>query len=197
MAEPEAFDQFIAHVSKQTWALFRDDVLLWVLAAVVLSVAAIASLGLMAGPLTVGFIELVRQARRGEPLALSTLFSRFDTFVPSLVAMIIIGIAVGLGMVLFVLPGLLAMLFATWTFHAIAYEGATGVDALRRSIDLVRGNFAQTVALMLLISIAHSIGGAVVFGVLLTAPLSLIALTVGFERLTGEGSPHVLTTAHE
>lgn len=187
MAEPEAFDQFVSNVLRETWELFRREALLFVVASVVLSVVAVLSLGLVAGPVTVGFIEMVRRSRRGEPLALSLLFSRFDTFLSSLIALVLIAIAVGIGMVLLVVPGLLALLFATWTFHVIAFERDIGaIEAIVRSYELVRAYFVQTIALMLVVSIAHAIGGIVMFGVLLTAPLSLIALTLGYERLIGE-----------
>jgi hypothetical protein len=193
MAEAEAFDQFVINVGRDTWEIFRREAVLFVIASVVLSIVSVVSLGLIAGPATVGFIDMVRRSRAGEPLSISMLFSRFDTFVASLVAMIIIGIAVCIGMMLLVVPGLLAMLFACFTFHAIAYESLSGVAALQRSFELVKGYFLQTIALLFVISVAHAIGGAVVFGVLLTAPLSLIALTVGFERLTGASAPDVLT----
>jgi len=192
MAEPETFDQFLISVGRDTWDIFRRDAVLFVVAAVVLSIVAVVSLGFAAGPVTIGFIELVRRSRRQEPLALSMLFSRFDTFVPSLVALVLIGLAVTIGMFLLVLPGLLALLFSTFAFHAIAYEGASGVDSLQRSFELVKGSFLQTAALLFVISVAHAVGGAVLFGVLLTAPLSLIALTVGFERLTATSAPEVL-----
>jgi hypothetical protein len=186
MAEPEAFDQFVTNVLRETWELFRREALIFVVAAVVLTAVSVLSLGLVAGPVSIGFIEMVRRCRRGEPLRLGLLFSRFDTFVPSLVALIIIVIAVCFGTMLLVLPGLLAMLFTAWTLHVLAYEEAGGIEALQHSFDLVRANFVQTVALLLLMSIAHALGSLVVFGLLLTAPLSLIAMTVGYERLTDE-----------
>ncbi len=42
MAEPEAFDQFVMNVSRQTWEVFRRDALLFVIASVVLILVAIA-----------------------------------------------------------------------------------------------------------------------------------------------------------
>jgi hypothetical protein len=195
MTEPEPFDQFVSNVLRETWELFRREALLFVVASVVMSVVAVLSLGLVAGPVTVGFIEMVRRSRSGEPLAISLLFSRFDTFVSSLIALFLVGIAVAIGMMLLVVPGLLALLFATWTFHVIAFEPEVGaIDAIVRSYQLVRTYFVQTIALMLVVSIAHAVGGIVMFGVLLTAPLSLIALTIGYERLTSsEPATEVIT----
>lgn len=185
MAELESFDDFVLSVLRETWDTFRREALVYVLAAVVLSLLSVISLGLLAGPLTIGFIELVRRGRRGELLAVSILFSRFDTWIPSLVALVVIAIAVTIGMCLLVAPGLIAALFSTYTLHAIAYEGVSGIDAIRRSIALVRGSFLPSLALVFLVSVAQAIGGSVGFGVLLTVPLSLIALTLGYERIAG------------
>lgn len=193
MPEPEPFDQFVMTVARESWALFKREALLFVLAAALLALVSVLSLGLLAGPVTIGFIEMVRRGRRGEPLAMSMLFDRFDTFVPSLVALVLIAISASIGMALLVVPGLLVLLFVTYTFHVIAYEASTGITAMQRSFDLVKGYFLHTLALLLAISVAHAIGGAVVFGVLITAPLSLIALTLGFERLLAMSTPPAIT----
>lgn len=192
MAEPEAFDDFILAVARDSWDVFRREALLFVIAAVVLMLLAVVSLGLIAGPLMIGFIELVRRSGRGEPLALGLLFSRFDTFVASLLALLVLAVGVSIGLCLLVIPGLIAALFSTYTLHAIAYEGAGAFGAIRRSVELARAHFLPTVSLVLLLSIAQTIGGAVLFGVLVTAPLSLIALTVGYERLQGAASGQVV-----
>lgn len=189
MAEPEPFDQFVINVVRESWEVFKRDALLFVLAAALLGLVSVLTLGLLAGPVTIGFIEMVRRSRRGEPLAMSMLFDRFDTFVPSLVALVLIAISVTIGMALLVVPGLLVLLFVPYTLHVIAYESSTGITALQRSFDLVKGYFLHTLALLLVISAAHAVGGAVVFGVLITAPLSLIALTLGFERLLAMSTP--------
>ena len=188
MTEQEPFDQFVSNVARGSWEVFRRDALLFVVASVVLFLVAVVTLGLLAGPVTIGFIEMVRRSKAGEPLAISMLFSRFDTFVPSLVAGVLVSIAAFIGMMLLVIPGLLVILFASWAFHVIAYEKASGIEALHDSYTLVKNSFVNTVALLLLVSIAHTIGGAVVFGVLVTTPLSLIAMTLGYERLTGGGA---------
>lgn len=192
MAEIEAFDEFIQNVARDTWEVFRRDALLFVVAGAIYMLLCAVSLGILTGPLTAGFIELTRRSRAGEPGAVSTLFSRFDTFVSTFIAFLLVGIAVVVGFFLLVIPGLVAILFSTYTIHAITYEGSTAVDALKRSIDLVRKNFLHTFGLLLAIAIGQSLGGIVLFGVLLTCPLSIILLTIGFERLSAASMGHPL-----
>jgi hypothetical protein len=185
MAELEVFDQFALGVARQTWELFRRDPVMFVVAAAALFLGSVVSLGLLAGPLHVGYIELCRRARRNEPISVGIVFSRFDSLVPSVVAFVIIFVGVVVGMFLLVLPGLLVGIFSAFTLHAIAYENLGGIDALRRSFGLVKDHPAHALALLVMVIILQTIGGAVVFGVVLTTPLALIGLTIGYERLTG------------
>jgi len=185
MAEPEAFDEFVLSIARETWDLFRREPVLFVLGSLVVTLLSVVSLGLIAGPVSAGYVEMVRRGRRGEPLAMGLIFSRFDTFIPTAVAFFVIGIAIVIGAFLLVLPALVVALFTAFTLHVITYENVGGIAAMQRSVAIVRANFIHVLALLLLIAVAHAVGGIVVFGVLLTAPLSLIALTIGYERLAG------------
>ena len=57
MTEIETFDEFIQTVMRETWELFRNDALMFVMAAAVVMLGSAITLGFCAGPLTVGFIE--------------------------------------------------------------------------------------------------------------------------------------------
>ncbi|MDB4986981.1 MAG: hypothetical protein JWN04_2159 [Myxococcaceae bacterium] len=185
MAELEEFDQFALGVARESWQLFRRDPAMFVIAWVLMFLGSCFSFGLLAGTLHVGFIELCRRARRGEPISASILFSRFDALVPSLIAFLVLTIAIAIGLFLLVVPGLVIALFAIFTLHVIAYESLSGVDAIRRSYELVRESPVHVLALLVLVALAQALGGMILLGVLLTYPLSLIALTIGYERLGG------------
>jgi uncharacterized membrane protein len=100
-----------------------------------------------------------------------------------LIALFLIAIAVCIGSFLLVAPGMLAALFSGFTLHAIAYERLSAVDAIKRSFQIVKDHFIQSIALFVVISIAQAIGGAVVLGLLLVLPLSVIAATLAYERM--------------
>lgn len=183
--EPESLETFLQAVGRETWQLFQKYALTLVLAGVVMVLLSALSLGLLAGPLMVGFIDLVRRARRGEPVQTGAVFDRFDSFVSSLFALILLGIAITLGLCLLVVPGLIALIFGSFTLHAIAYERLGAIAAIKRSVQLVRGHFSHVLVLMLLISLAQTIGSAVLLGTLLTLPLGLVASALAYERLLG------------
>lgn len=193
MAELESLDQYALGVVRDTWDLFRRDPLLYLIAGLAVFFLSAITLGLCAGPLTAGYIELVRHARRNEPLALGIVFSRFDTWVPSLVASGLILVAVLIGFLLFIIPGLVVAVVTIFTLTVITYENTTGVAAIRRSIEIVRTSPGQTLALLLLLLVLHALGSILVLGMVLTVPLSIIPLTLGYERLVGARGPEALT----
>jgi hypothetical protein len=188
MAEVEAFDEFTISVAREAWDTFRREPVLFLIAGVVVMLVGFVTLGVLFGPLTVGYIELMRKVRRGEPVAVSVLFSRMDTLVSSNVALFIVGLAATIGMILLVLPGLAVIFFSTWSLQAIAYERLGGIDSLRASVSLVRAYPMHTLALLFGVIVVHAIGGLIVIGGLLALPLTWIAMAIGYERLAAERS---------
>lgn len=189
----EPVETFVPEIARESWALFQKEALVFVLGTAVVLLLSAVSLGVLLGPLAVGFLDLVAKALRGEPVQVGDVFNRFDAFASSLIALLIVGVAVCVGTLLFVVPGLIAGLFSGFTLHAIAYEGLQAVPAIKRSAQMVRDNLVNSLVLFLLIAVAQSLGGSVVFGVLLTTPLSLIASAIAYRRLaaTSESTPLV------
>jgi hypothetical protein len=182
---PEPLEKFLEEVARDTWELFQKHALVLVLASLLVLIVSALSLGLLAGPLLVGFLDMVRRARAGEPLQTGDAFKRFDSFLASLIALVLIGCAVSIGMFLLVAPGLLVAIFSAFTLHAIAYERVTAIAAIKRSVEIVKANFVHALVLLLLISVAQTIGGAVLLGTIITLPLGLVASALGFERMVG------------
>jgi hypothetical protein len=181
---PESLESFLGAVLRDSWELFKKNAFVFVLATIVATFVASISLGILAGPMFVGLIEIVRKAKRGEVVQIGDVFSRFDSFLPSVIALFLIGIAVCIGSFLLVAPGLLAALFSGFVLHAIAYERLSAIDAIKRSFQIVKDHFIQSIALFVAISLAQAIGGAVVLGLLLALPLSFIAMTLAYERMS-------------
>lgn len=190
-ATPESLESFLGAVLRESWELFKKNALVFVLASVVATLAAVVTLGILAGPVFVGLIEIVRRAQRAEPVQIGDVFNRFDSFLPSAIALLLIGLAVCIGSFLLVAPGLLAALFSGFTLHAIAYERLSAIDAIKRSFQIVKDNFIQSIALFVLISVAQAIGGTVVLGLLLALPLSVIVATLAYERMANSTSADV------
>src|ERR1700754_4556176 len=91
---PDSLEQFLPSLLRETWEVFQKKALTFVIAALIATFLSAVTLGLLAGPLFVGFIDLVRRARAGEAVQTGEVFGRFDSFGSSLIATLLIGVAV-------------------------------------------------------------------------------------------------------
>jgi hypothetical protein len=180
----------------------RDELswgeLLLVLLAIMIRLAAEA--------LYTGFVvRLVERARGGDPAGttIGDLFSSATPAIPALIGMsILFGIAVGIGLFLLVIPGLILLTIWAVTAPAIVIEGSGALESFGRSRELVRGNgwrvFWTLVVVWLLTALITAVLGVigdaisgVAYGVALTiaafvtAPIHALAVSVIFFDLGG------------
>ena len=147
-------------------------------------------------------VELVAEVRKGgAAISAGALLRSIRPYIGRLIGVsIVAAICEGIGLLLFIVPGLI--LLSIWSVYApvIVLEDAPGLDSLGRSRELVRGNgwrvFAVILTLVLMIALAgsaitlaaESAGTAVglvvrvVIGVLI-APLSSLAAAVLYFEL--------------
>ena len=187
---------FVRRVFTDSWDLFKRDPALYILAGLVVVVLGAVTLGLLAGPLMVGFVQLVRERRRGVPRAVGDLFGGLSgRWLSALLLTLVVAVGVVLGSMLLVLPGLVVAFVAMYAYQVLAYRGAGVGESLTGSYHLVRDQLGPSLVLFLLLAVLNTIGGAVIFGSLLTLPFTLVALTVAFEELTR--LPPVTSVARE
>ena len=75
---------------------------------------------------------------------------------PLLAVGILYSVAVGVGFVLFLLPGLYLMIALAFCAHALLLEGAGVMDSLGRSRDLVRDHFWRAVGMWVFIFVVNT-----------------------------------------
>ena len=152
-------------------------------------------------------VEAIRDVRDGRAdVPIGELFSRTRPRLPALIAAgLIAGIAVGIGLLLFIVPGL--FLLTHWFLIApvIVLEGRSAGESFGRSWELVRGNawpafglIVLTFVIVILASIVVGLVAAIVLAPLpdvlgdwisslvvnsLTAPFVALAWTLAYYRL--------------
>jgi len=183
MTDPIQLEDVVQDTLTEAWDLFMNDFVLYVVAGLLTIATSIVSLGLLSGPLTVGFIKLVEKRRRGEECSATDVFDGFSQFGASLIASILIGIGVFIGIFLFVLPGLLFGLAMAFTFPAIAIDNESATGGMARSLAIINENLALSSVFLVIVLVLSGIGGAVIFGTLLTLPFSLVLMTLAYHRL--------------
>jgi hypothetical protein len=110
-----------------------------------------------------------------------------DNFVPYLVASILVGLSVGIGLLLCIIPGLiLGFLFAFYGYAIVDGRVSDGIEAMKTSWNVVSANVGQLLLLFILVFIIN-IAGALLCGVGLffTYPLTAIAIAYAWRRVSG------------
>lgn len=179
-------EQAIGDILKKSWDVFMKDPVLHIIASLLLMIVSAVSLGILAAPLTVGYIRLIRDRLAGHAVSATDIFAGLSTTITALITMILLGIIVAVGSILLILPGIAAAVLLSYAFHFIAYNDAGIMDSLSQSFALVKDNIVLVIILIVILAILNSIGSTVVIGTLLTMPFSMIVTTVAFESMTGQ-----------
>ncbi|MFO0728720.1 MAG: hypothetical protein U1E65_33390 [Myxococcota bacterium] len=170
-------------LAKDTWKLFEAKPLDHILAGFAVGVLSVITLGVLSGPLYVGYIQMCEKQRRGEPIQFGDIFKGLERFGTSFVLMILLGLGVTLGFMLLVLPGL--VLAAGWffAFNFAALRNTSAVGSLGASWRLFRANTGPVLTVLLIDVLVGAVGGAVFPVTLVTTPLTVIFTTLVFAQL--------------
>lgn len=102
-------------------------------------------------------------------------------------ASIVFGICVTIGLIFFIVPGIIIALI--WFFYGynIVDKGDSMMEAFARSNQLTKGRKGQLFVFMLVLALLNIVGLLLlIVGVLVTAAISLIAVAYVYRRLCGE-----------
>lgn len=121
------------------WGIAIGGFVIYGIVAVGVNVIPAAVL-FIAGPLAVGLARFSLNLARDNRASIEDIFTGFNQFVQSLVAYILMVIAILCGMILFIIPGIILSLGLSQTFFILADDPEiSGVDALRKSWDIMDG----------------------------------------------------------
>ncbi|MBK8014750.1 MAG: hypothetical protein IPK13_25805 [Deltaproteobacteria bacterium] len=156
---------FVESVKATGRALIRKNhPLVLLVGALALAVGGALSLGILFGPLALGYARVCLRIARDEAVDLRDLGSGFDRFGASLFAALLLAIAMAIGS-LVVVGGVVVGFFATFTFYAMAEHDDWGaVDSVKRSIVLVKRNLLDVALFWVLSLIVVGILGYAVVG---------------------------------
>lgn len=124
---------------------------------------------------TAACVRLVTQSRAGDPVDWRrALGEGSGRTVAVLLASVIVTIGVGAGLIAFILPGIWLAVAWSVVSPAVVIEGASPVQALKRSFALVRGSWWYTLGVLALGTLA-----AIAIFIAIFIPLGLLVTAVG------------------
>jgi uncharacterized membrane protein len=136
--------------------------------------------------LTVGIINASLMVTRGETPELGKVFAT-ERLGPFIIASILYGIAIFVGLVLCIIPGIIAAFMLSFYGFYVLDQNAEPVAALSASFNLVKDNFGIVFLIVLVAFVINFIGAALCgIGLLVTAPICWIILGYAYRRLNNQ-----------
>jgi hypothetical protein len=116
---------------------------------------------------------------------------RFDDFVQILLLMVVGGLAIAIGLILLIVPGVVLMVWWMYALFFVVDRKLTFSQAMGASKNLVtESGFWNHFVVLLIMTVLNSLGsGLAGLGTLIAAPFGLLLVTNAYLSSTGEASP--------
>ena len=134
--------------------------------------------------LMLGMFRIYLRYRDGETPVLEDLISKLQRFWVLFGALFVASIAVAMGLVLLVVPGIIMLLRLMFLGFVIVDEQVGPIDALQRSWDITRG-YTMDLFLFFILLVGINLLGAACLGVglLVSVPVSYLAMAFMYREL--------------
>ena len=120
----------------------------------------------------------------------------FSQYREALVATILQIIITSVGFVLLIIPGIIAAVGLAFTTLLIVDKKLTAVEALKESWRITKGNRLQIFILLIVLILINMLGAILLFiGLLVSVPVSLLAIAGAYNALKSHAGEHI-TKAH-
>ena len=149
--------------------------------------------GILSAVCSIGLLSMSLKLVRGQKVAYEEIIPSFHVLWRLVLASVVSGVLILLGLVLFIVPGIyLALRFSLVKFITIDMPGVSIGDALRKSSAMTSGAKWELLGLVLVILFINILGVIPLgLGLLVTMPVSFIALAYAYEALAKRASTHV------
>jgi uncharacterized membrane protein len=133
---------------------------------------------------TMGIFRMSLRFIDGENGELVDLFATFPLLINYIIATILVSIIVMIGMLFFVIPGIILGIRLQLYTWVIVDKQVGPLEALQRSWEITRGSAWNLFLLGLLLGLVNILGMlALGVGVLVTGPLSMVAMGYAYRQL--------------
>jgi hypothetical protein len=178
------------------WNMTLKHIVMLILMTVVSLAVSFFTLGILGPVVMAGFIQsIIRMMREGRAPRVEDLFSQMRLFLPLLGFSIAVCIAVMIGMMLFILPGLaivMAVTFGCLYVLPLMTDRRMGlVDAVKTSWQMaLQKSVADHIVVVILFVGLIAVGGSIFIGILFTQPFALVfVVSVYLERIDAPSAP--------
>lgn len=174
----------VEDVVQESFEVFKENWLSLILATIIAAIGSVVTLFILAPPLFFGLYAMAMRAVEGESIEASDVFKGFSYFGTSWVMAIVGFVAVSIGLILLIIPGLLLMVLFTYAVPLAIRGKLGGIDALQKSYNMGKENFEFTLILAFVLWVINAIGSALQVGFLISVPFSALCISIATIKLT-------------
>ncbi len=145
-------------------------------------------------PLTVGYAIYADLIERGMPRSFGNFFDGYKKAIPLIIAYVILGILVVIGLILFVIPGIYLAVSYMFVALIVWFGNETGWEALEKSRKIISKKWWDYFLFALLLFVLNMAGLlALGIGIFITIPISYIAVYVAYREVFPADSSEMMT----
>ncbi len=171
---------------KSSWNFQKDNIVTYAVATLIAFVGMIFIVTI--APLYYGLVNVAVKGARSQPVEINDVFEGFrnGNFVRSWIYMIIYLVVVGIASEIASILGTIVGIIFIFGMPLLVIKGYGGVDAVKETFELVKANPVESLVLYIIMAVLNVIGAiALIIGLLVTAPLSMIFLAKATMEVSG------------
>jgi uncharacterized membrane protein len=166
------------------WAMVKADLGNFVLVAIIFSL--LSSVPFIQGALIAGMEIYCMKKLLGRRAEFSDLFTGFNFFIPTLVAMLLISLFTALGLVLCIIPGLVVAAMYKFTYLFIVDKRMDFWEAMQASHAVVKNDYFGFTMFLLAMAGVSILGFlCCIVGVFVALPVTFAAMTIAYQETVG------------
>jgi hypothetical protein len=176
---------------EKSWKSFTEFLPALIVNTLVLLVVSLFTLGILAPVCTAGYTQsLLRSIRDKRKPEVGDLFSHMNLFLPLLGFFIVAGLAVFIGFLILVLPGIIAGIalyfFCLYLLPLMTDKGLGLIEAVKESSRMaLEDPVVEHIAVVAIYIGITALGQVVPFGIIFTMPIATLFMLYAFEEKCG------------